>query len=164
MIGDPHIVTLDLYNYTFNGKGEFILIETDDSSFTVQGRMVEAIGGSNSEVSATVFSSIVAKQNISDTVQVELYNEQLIVLVNGKNTDFSELKEQRYNNVTIYDFGNQTFFVLFSRGESMKITNENRFLSNMVIRLPTSYKGKTRGLMGSYNGDKSDDLIPLKSK
>ena len=34
-------MTLDLHKYTFNGKGEFVLIETNDESFTLQGRMIE---------------------------------------------------------------------------------------------------------------------------
>ena len=42
VFGDPHLITLDLHKYTFNGYGEYMLIETVDNSFTLQGRMVEA--------------------------------------------------------------------------------------------------------------------------
>ena len=69
MYGDPHLVTLDGLKYTFNGKGEFTLIEMTDGSFTLQGRMVEATGATGSPVQATVFSALVCKQNDSDTVQ-----------------------------------------------------------------------------------------------
>lgn len=31
--GDPHITTLDDLTYTFNGHGEFIMIESNDASF-----------------------------------------------------------------------------------------------------------------------------------
>ena len=65
--GDPHIVTTDGLKYTFNGKGEFILIETMDKGFTLQGRMIEAIDEFGSVAAATVFSAIVGKQNDSDT-------------------------------------------------------------------------------------------------
>ena len=71
--GDPHIVTLDGHKYTFNGKGEFTMIQTDDSTFTVQGRMVEANDNGGSEVPATVFSALCAKAMNSDTVQVSTY-------------------------------------------------------------------------------------------
>ena len=37
---------------------------------------------------------------------------------------------------------------------------ENGIISVMIVSLPSSYRNKTRGLMGNYNGDKSDDLIP----
>ena len=100
MYGDPHIVTLDLFKYTFNGKGEFILIETDDDSFTLQGRMIEVNGSSGNSAPGTVFSAIVAKQNDSDTVQFELTADiKLIVLVNGDS--FEDIKSQRFNNVTV---------------------------------------------------------------
>ena len=30
----------------------------------------------------------------------------------------------------------------------------------MIVSLPKSFKSKTKGLMGRYNDDKTDDLIP----
>ena len=68
--GDPHIVTLDGHKYTFNGKGEFTMIQTEDDVFTLQGRMVEATNTSGSKVPATVFSALAAKAWNSDTIQV----------------------------------------------------------------------------------------------
>ena len=159
--GDPHIVTLDLHKYTFNGKGEFILVETIDSSFTVQGRMVEALDGNGEAVLATVFSAIVAKQNESDTVQFELYFNQLIVVVNGQVIEFDEVvKEQMFKNVSVASLGNGTLTATFSRGEFIKLVEQNGMLSVMVLALPRSYTGKTQGLMGSYDGDTTNDLIP----
>ena len=35
--GDPHLATLDGLRYTFNGKGEFFILEIPDV-FTLQGR------------------------------------------------------------------------------------------------------------------------------
>ena len=98
---------MDLYKYTFNGKGEYILIETVDNSFTVQGRMIEATDSFGNPIStATVFSAIAIKQNESVTVQFELFYQQLIVLVNGERIDFDDvLTEQMFNNVTISKLG-----------------------------------------------------------
>ena len=158
--GDPHIVTLDLHKYTFNGKGEFILIETDDNSFTVQGRMIEAMSSSNTVAAATVFSAIVARQFDSDPVQIELYYDELIVLINGVELDFSVLKVQRFPNVTISYEGNDTVSVSFTEGEFIQVVNTNGFLSTMIVSLPKSFMGKTSGLMGPYNGNMSDDLTP----
>ena len=158
--GDPHIVTLDLHKYTFNGKGEFILIETNDNSFTVQGRMIEAMSSSNTVAAATVFSAIVARQFDSDPVQIELYYDELIVLINGVELDFSVLKVQRFPNVTISYEGNDTVSVSFTEGEFIQVVNTNGFLSTMIVSLPKSFMGKTSGLMGPYNGNMSDDLTP----
>ena len=49
------------------------MIQTEDNTFTVQGRMVEANDNEGSEVPATVFSALCAKAMDSDTVQVSTY-------------------------------------------------------------------------------------------
>ena len=42
-------------------------------------------------------------------------------------------------------------------GASIIVTNENLMLS-VVVGMTEAMKGNTRGLMGVYNGDPSDDL------
>ena len=163
MFGDPHLVTLDLHKYTFNGYGEFVLIETIDDSFTVQGRMVEATTNSTLNISSTgtIFSALVAEESHSDTVQLQL--DPLIgirTLVNEERIDFSDIAEQEFNNVTVADLGNRTITATFSSGAFLKVQEENGIISVLIVSLPSSYRAKTRGLMGNYNGDKSDDLIP----
>lgn len=43
MFGDPHITTLDQVSYTFNGLGDFLLVQAQDgnSSFLLQGRTAQ---------------------------------------------------------------------------------------------------------------------------
>ena len=163
VFGDPHLVTLDLHKYTFNGYGEYILIETVDNSFTLQGRMVEATTNSSLNISSTgtIFSALAAKESYSDTVQLQL--NPLIgisALVNGERIDFSDISEQEFSNVTVADLGNRTIVATFSSGAFLKAQEENQIISILIVSLPASYRNKTRGLMGNYNGDKSDDLIP----
>ena len=164
VFGDPHTVTLDGHMYTFNGKGEFILIETIDNRFTLQGRMVEATDTNQAVVPATVFSAIVGKEAYSDTVQFELSStNQLNALVSGELIDFEGLSEQEFNNVTINDLGNNTLTATYSSGAYLNVREENGILSIVIVSLPTSFQGTTRGLMGSFNGDTSDDLVPRNS-
>ncbi len=99
MFGDPHIVTLDNHKYTFNGKGEFTLVETADQTFTLQGRMEQPMSSSNATL-GTVFTAIVAHQvvgTVSRTVEFQV-NEQegLDMLVDGVLVDFSDLLEQNF--------------------------------------------------------------------
>ena len=158
MFGDPHIVTLDGHKYTFNGKGEFTLIETVDDSFTLQGRMVEATDARGSRIAATVFSAIVAKQTDSDTVQFVLSRRGLDVLINGvRIVDFTNIP---FNGVTVVDRGNNTYGAVFSSGAYVEVREENGTLSSVIVAVPSSFRGKTRGLMGTYNGNTSDDLVP----
>ena len=158
--GDPHIVTLDGFKYTFNGKGEFTLIETPNNRFTLQARMIEATSGDGDAVQATVFSAIVGKQNDSDAVQLELSERGIDAIVNGERLNFEDVKEQSFNNVTVFDIGNKTVEAIFSSGVLISAKEENDIISVLLVSLSNSYVGSTSGLMGIFNGDTSDDLIP----
>lgn len=50
-LGDPHITTLDGYQYTFNGWGEYVLVNVENE-FVLQGR-TSPVNNSN----ATMFSA-----------------------------------------------------------------------------------------------------------
>ena len=69
--GDPHFVTLDGKNYTFNGLGEYVMADARDGSFKLQARTKLAKG----DGTATVFSAAAAKENNSSVVQVDLKDE-----------------------------------------------------------------------------------------
>ena len=72
MFGDPHLVTLDGHNYTFNGHGEFTLIQSLDKSHTIQVQMTELHTNNASTQtlagSGTVISAILAAR-VTITVQ-----------------------------------------------------------------------------------------------
>ena len=53
-----------------------------------------------------------------------------------------------------------TFSASFSSGAYLEVKEMNGFIAVFIVNLPKQYKGLTRGLMGNYNGDISDDLIP----
>jgi len=162
--GDPHIVTLDGLKYTFNGLGEYILIDTTDDSFTLQGRMIQARDDDGNVISATAYSAIVAEQSDSDTVQFQVVDSEIIVddidiLVNGELLDFEGLPNQQFNNVTLQKMDNSVS-ALFSSGVHIEVKVENGIISVLSATLPQIYKSKTTGLMGNYNGDPADDLLP----
>ena len=155
-------MTLDGHKYTFNGKGEFTLIETSDDSFTLQARMIEADGANETSVSATVFSAVVGKEINSDTVQFEInINGSLIALVNGETMSFDDLDEQDFNNVTVNSLDTGALSASFSSGTYIEVREENDIISVLLVGLPTDFQSvQTTGLMGSFNGDVSDDLLP----
>ena len=76
VFGDPHMITIDGVEYTFNGHGEFIVSKVKNSTFILQGRM-EPLSNENSQESrATVYTAFVSKEDGSDTVQVKERDRQ----------------------------------------------------------------------------------------
>lgn len=158
------MVTMDGLKYTFNGLGEFVLIDTIDGSFTLQGRMIQAQNDTGSPILATSFSAIVAKEFDSDTVQFQLAESEILVdeidaLVNGELLDFEGLPHQQFNNVTLRKSAN-AILAIFSSGVHLEAKVENGIISAVSTTLPKSYRSLTSGLMGNYNGDDADDLLP----
>ena len=70
--GDPHIKTLDDKDYTFNGIGEYTMVDANNGSFILQARTVLAPG--NLSI-ATVFSAGAAKEYNTSKVEVRAINE-----------------------------------------------------------------------------------------
>ena len=154
-------MTLDGFQYTFNGKGEYVLLETTDGNFELQGRMVPARDENGTLIPATVFSAVVVRLNGSDTVQLEVGNNSTIaVLVNGDIIDFTTIVTQDLNEVRISQQLNSTFVVTYTGGVILEVQAENNFLSVIKVSLPSGLNGTTRGLLGNFNGNPSDDLIP----
>ena len=61
-------MTLDGRNYTFNGLGEYTMVDINDQFFQLQARTKLAKGGGT----ATIFAAAVAKEENTSTVQVAL--------------------------------------------------------------------------------------------
>ena len=157
-------MTLDGYKYTFNGHGEFILLQSLDETLTIQVRMIEPVTTYSNQTIVgvgTVISAIVVKHVDSDAVQFEILNDKLVALVNGDEIDFTDIREQEFKNLTIVNKNNGTFSaILTSVGIILTVKESNNFLSDIVITLSDNYYLKTQGLLGQYNGNKNDDLLP----
>ncbi|XP_022088983.1 protein mesh-like [Acanthaster planci] len=71
--GDPHLVSLDGKEYTFNGVGEYTLLETCNGSFVAQARNAAFDIG----LPSTVVTALVALEaGMSDQIQIELSNRR----------------------------------------------------------------------------------------
>lgn len=137
------------------------MIETTDNSFTLQGRMEPTLDQDGSPTPGTVFTALAARQHTTNTsVQFELQSSGLRVRVDGKVVEFGDISQVDLGNVTVEDKGNDSIAALFKVGVKMEISVENGIISVMLVTLPKSLKGKTLGLMGTFNDDTTDDLIP----
>ncbi|XP_077353317.1 sushi domain-containing protein 2 isoform X4 [Festucalex cinctus] len=87
VFGDPHFITFDGVRYSFNGKGEYNLLEAPAKRLTIQGRNEPVLNGN-----ATKLSSVVMKEALSDVIEVRLVaaDDNLQVLQNQKPLAFNE--------------------------------------------------------------------------
>lgn len=60
VFGDPHVATFDGLEYTFNGKGEFVLVRVDDvkDKLDIQGRFEQLPKNFYGEVRATHLTAV----------------------------------------------------------------------------------------------------------
>ncbi|XP_074649544.1 uncharacterized protein LOC141904781 [Tubulanus polymorphus] len=123
--GDPHIRTLDGVHYTFNGIGQYVMLETfdlspkqadpvitsnttqsdigndnnvADSKFVIQTLLEKASTDGNNTVEATIFTGFAMKSNDSDTIQVMLSANRTSMEVTINSTIKMTLDEMTTNS------------------------------------------------------------------
>lgn len=64
------MITLDGVQYSFNGYGEYHVLQIPPVGFELQGRMQPLIKDNGSNTLATGFKAFAMKENVSDVVQV----------------------------------------------------------------------------------------------
>ncbi len=182
MFGEPHLLTLDHRNFTFNGIGEYILVHTPSLvGFDVQARL-EAF---SSNVTGTVISNIAVKLGDIPAVQVEAGSEQLNVyiggilheLVFGDSPVIFDSSGIISSNLTrgIGDIGDpmvlammteqmvvrmegtNSLVISIGEGGFVSVSLQSNFLE-MSVSLPESYRNVTSGLLGVFNDNPDDDF------
>ena len=152
---------MDGHEYTFNGKGEFTYIETIDGSFMSQCRFEQVVGVDGTLVDGTVFTALVAQTQTSERVQMEVVRgSEIDVRVSRYLIDLSAAKFQQFRGVGVTQNVNGSISVTFTGGYYLEAVAQNGFLSLIKVSLPDGARGMARGLMGNYNGNPNDDLIP----
>ncbi|KAL5014539.1 hypothetical protein ScPMuIL_008809 [Solemya velum] len=170
--GDPHIRTFDGQDYTFNGVGEFILMEDISGQMQVQVRAEQYVND-NGNYSRILYCLPVLPQkerrNMSDTVEVRLNSIRVVdVLINGV---IVEMDGTEPDSTVPFNGGYTTFenipdgskvitVALTDVAVSLRIEAKNRMLNIMPSIGSKFFEGKMRGLLGNYDGDLSNDFLP----
>ncbi|XP_060592999.1 uncharacterized protein LOC132747595 [Ruditapes philippinarum] len=174
--GDPHFTTIDGLAYTFNGHGEYHLLNIDNIGFKIQARTGRAIDVNGTSVDATVFTGFAVKGNgfwmqavlNSDRTQLEVLSGTAPLksshvdhsLTFSNNGDAFKVTDE---HLSMRRSG-ETLIVSFpSAGVLMNITKSAGLLSS-IFSIDARHKTHTSGLLGNFNGDASDDLIPRNSQ
>ncbi|XP_062579994.1 protein eyes shut homolog, partial [Saccostrea cucullata] len=163
--GDPHILTLDGKNYTFNGYGEYTMmkINKDSVRFKFQARTDLATTANGTTTNATIFSAFVAEDQTGSKVQIEMTRDKqnMIIKVNGRDLtrDFENVNYTFLTRNLSVRWENQTISASFLDSSIiLKVSLGVRFLISETI-VDRTYMGFTRGLMGNFDGDINNDFI-----
>ena len=123
--------------------------------------MIETTDVDEEVADATVFSAIVAQQGDSDRVQFETSRRGIDTFVNGEYINIGSMRTLVLKSVTIIDFEGNKVGAAFSTGAYVEVYENYGILTRLVISLPTWFQNShTQGLLGPFNGDLSDDLLP----
>ncbi|XP_070536985.1 mucin-like protein [Ptychodera flava] len=171
--GDPHLVTLDGAKYTFNGHGEYTLVNVTEEFFQLQGRTGRAqVNGGEELADATIFTAFAAEQRTSTTIQMTLTEDRLdyYILLDGRYFDKDLLTEDpiAYNATDLKlsskpEVVNGTVernrtVAAFSSGISISVGVVERML-DVIFSATDSFKGETVGLFGVWDDDPSNDFL-----
>ncbi|XP_070554202.1 uncharacterized protein [Ptychodera flava] len=163
MFGDPHIITLDGHQYTFNGLGEFTMLDINNGEFLLQGRMAPL----ESDGPATVFKAFAMKSNWSDVIHVEQNQRRMLdayVRQEGEVewlfVDFEENSWWDFRGLSVSrsNMTDNKMSILFNNGISIEVSAVGQAMT-LTFLAPEKYKNQTRGLMGTWNDDPDDDLL-----
>ncbi|XP_034194646.2 sushi domain containing 2 mesh isoform X1 [Osmia lignaria lignaria] len=171
VFGDPHVVTFDGLEYTFNGKGEFVLVRVNNmkDKLDIQARFEQLPNNVYGEVKATQLTSIAARGNNSATIEVRLrpkhaqWRYRLDVFANEQRVYFDRraLKFQHFSGVVVYTptyiLNQSEVIIMFDTGAGVEIVENEGYMTARVY-LPWTYLNKTKGLFGTWNFDITDDL------
>ncbi|XP_076249642.1 sushi domain containing 2 mesh [Calliopsis andreniformis] len=172
VFGDPHIVTFDNLEYTFNGKGEFVLLRVNHAKdkLDVQARFEQLPDNVYGEVRATQLTSIVAKGNNSFPIEVRVrpkhsqWRYRLDVFADNRRVYFDRqsIKFQHFPGVVVYTptyiLNQSEVIIMFDTGAGVEVVENQGFMTARVY-LPWTYLNKTKGLLGKWNFDISDDMV-----
>ncbi|XP_067935630.1 mucin-like protein [Watersipora subatra] len=163
--GDPHIFTLDGFDYTYNPVGEFWLINSTE--FKLQARMMQTLDESGELIQATQFQAVAMQSEtpdeLSDRIHVELNNNRTDFIVYQNEISLTPSLDETVSNATIKFNGgiirkeNGSISVVFNTGYSFTFSISLTTL-NIESLVPDSANGTTNGLLGIFDGDQSNDI------
>ncbi|XP_076069661.1 sushi domain containing 2 mesh isoform X2 [Oratosquilla oratoria] len=172
VFGDPHIYTFDDLEYTFNGKGEFVLVKVDSVRhiLDIQGRFEQISDNYLDEARGSTLTAVAARDNVSSTVEVRrrptdaMWRYHLDVIVDNHRIYFDRYSQkiQQFKECVVYtpsNILNQSHVVImFASGAGIEVMENRGHLATRVY-LPITFANITKGLFGNWTFDPEDDFL-----
>ncbi|XP_027949983.1 sushi domain-containing protein 2 [Eumetopias jubatus] len=157
--GDPHFVTFDGANFSFNGRGEYVLLEATLTNLRVQGRAQPRTTSEGPQDRGTGLVAVAVQEGNSDVVEVRLTGEGRVlqVLLNQEVLRFTEQSWMDLKGMFLSVAAQDSVSIMLSSGAGLEVSIQGPFLSVTVL-LPEKFLTHTQGLLGTLNDDPTDDF------
>ena len=164
--GDPHFITLDGKQYTFNGLGEYTLLDALDGEFVIQIQTKQVADQNGRDIEASVISAIAMKLKNKPTIQAYLHEiDGIRVAVESDMSrdgydifDFEFAPNRRFNGGRVNVEAEFTRSFTFENSVVITIKAANNILS-FQLSVPEAFFNNTKGLLGVWNGNQEDDFL-----
>lgn len=177
MWGDPHFQSVDGFDFTFNGRGEFILLRAAANELEIQARFVEQRATTNATITTGIaikYMSLPVVETLIDSVtqQLQLYIGGVVHPIPGVNATTIISPQGNFDNATalaqsgvdpadsiisVVNDGQQLLVTIGSGAASVMVAQQSTFLRTS-LQLSNAFTNDTEGLLGVLNGDPSDDF------
>lgn len=164
--GDPHLITFNKNNYTFNGRGEYVLVHTDDPKvkIDVQARFEQVPKQFRhlANIQATQLTAVSAQDNFSSIVEFRIrplaarWRYHIYVLVDNEYVFWwdKSMQVQNFRGVTLYQpagIQNMSHIIaMFDSGAGVEVQTIDGYMTTHIY-LPADFQGITGGLLGNYS-------------
>ncbi|KAK2500184.1 hypothetical protein MC885_011117 [Smutsia gigantea] len=157
--GDPHFVTFDGANFTFNGRGEYVLLEAPLTGLVVQARAQPGAQPAGTQDRGTGLTAVAVQEGDSDVLEVRLANGTgvLQVLLNQEMLSFAEQSWVDLKGMFLSVATGDSVSVMLSSGAGLEVSVQSPSLGVAVL-LPEKFFAHTRGLLGTLTEDPTDDF------
>jgi len=171
VFGDPHFRTFNNSQYTFNGKGEYRLLECDYIKFRMHGLFTQGPNNTYGTINATGLEAVAVKEGTRGSVveiRVNLptcrWRNRLQIIVDNQEVLFNSSlnKWQWFTNLSIFsetdNKENTNLTLMFPSGTGVQVVESYGYLHVYVSASPWFYK-RTEGLFGYWDSIEENDLI-----
>uniref|UniRef100_K9J2W9 Putative mucin/alpha-tectorin n=1 Tax=Desmodus rotundus TaxID=9430 RepID=K9J2W9_DESRO len=157
--GDPHFVTFDGANFTFNGRGEYVLLESALTDLRVQARAEPRTTPEGLQDRGTRLTAVAVQEGNSDVVEVRLATGKggLQVLLNQEVLTFAEQSWMDLKGMFLSVAAGDSVSIMLSSGAGLEVSVQGPFLSVTVL-LPERFLSHTQGFLGTLNDNPADDF------